>query len=119
MSVANSVFGALNTVGNALQPALNRMSSDPLEHYVNTKVFPQSQYRSPFTRVGTSQFTPTMVGSISVPSPQPKENLVTVNPSSDDGSRAAGLLAGQSGLVLAPLGRQGAGGLGGTALLGR
>lgn len=99
---------------------------DGLEDFINTKVVPTKSYVTHTDpRTGASRTAPPInpmslsTGSISVPSPQAKENLVTINSSSDDSSRAAGLLAGQSGLVLAPLGRQGAGGLGSTALLGR
>ena len=109
MSFANSLFSY----------------GDVLEDYVNTKVFSQRSYvthNDPKT--GAPRTSPPLnpmqasVGSISVPSPLAKENIVTINPSGDS-SRAAGLLAGQSGMVLAPLGRQGAGGLGSTPLLGR
>lgn len=48
-----------------------------------------------------------------------REPIQTVKPVSDDGSSAAGMLAGQTGLILDPLGRRGSGGAGHATLLGR
>lgn len=48
-----------------------------------------------------------------------REPIQAVKPVNDDGSSAAGLLTGQTGLILDPLGRRGSGGAGHATLLGR